>query len=161
MTQFNKEQLQKLYHYGLALSADKNLAFDLVQSTLERCLRHKNQPDNQMAYARTILRNLFIDHHRHRNIINEEVYEDEVVSLHIGMQPLEQLMIDRDELDKIWKFLKPFETEILYLWAVEGYSIEDVAKQLGIPKGTALARIHRLRAKLKTAFQSPKQGGIA
>jgi|TARA_R110001599_G_scaffold85345_6_gene229178 RNA polymerase sigma-70 factor (ECF subfamily) len=114
-----------------------------------------------MAYARTILRNLFIDHHRHLSKINEETYEDEIVSLHIGMQTLEQLMINRDQLDKIWAFLKPFETEVLYLWAVEGYSLEEVAKQLGIPKGTALARVHRLRSKLKTLLDDSQQGDTA
>lgn len=161
MTLFDKDELQLLYQYGLSLSSNKDLAYDLLQSTLERCLRLKEQPDKPMAYARTILRNLFIDHHRYLTKVNEEVYEDDVVSLHIGMQPLEDMLIDRDELDKIWAFLKPFETEVLYLWAVEGYSLEEVAKQLEIPKGTALARVHRLRTKLKTLLNHTQKGDTA
>ena len=161
MTPFNKAQLQKLYHYAMSLCSDKDLALDLVQSTIERYLRNNTQATSPMAYARTILRNLFIDHHRHKNKAVEEVYDDEVVSLHMGMQTLEQLMINRDELDKIWASLKPFETEVLYLWAVEGFTVEDVAKQLDIPKGTVLARIHRLRTKLKTQHRLPQEGGVA
>lgn len=115
MTHFNKDQIQKLYHYALSLSKNTDNAYDLVQSTLERCLRHSAQPDNQMAYARTILRNLFIDAYRIQEQVQEESYDDEIVSMHLDMQPLEQLMIDRDELEKIWSLLQPFETEVLYL----------------------------------------------
>ena len=161
MMKFDKDELQRLYQYGLSLSRDVDFSYDLVQSTVERCLRHGTQPDNQLAYARTVLRNIFLDHYRHQSKVIEEPYEDEVVSLHLEMQSLEQVMIARDELDKVWDLLKPFEAEILFLWAVEGYSIQEVADQIGIPKGTALARVHRLRIRLKDLMNGAQRSDTA
>jgi len=161
MISFDRSDIQKLYQYGVSLCHDNDLAYDLVQSTLERCLKLENEPSNKIAYARTVLRNIFIDHYRHQTKFPEEVYDDEIVSLNLELQSLEQVMIDKDELNKVWKLLKPFETEILFLWAVEGHSTQEISEQIGIPKGTILARIHRLRKRLKEVLGVSYQGDIA
>ena len=161
MKSFDRSEIQKLYQYGVSLCHDNDLAYDLVQSTLERCLKTKTQAINKMSYARTVLRNVFIDHYRHQKKFPEELYDDEIVSLDLDLQSLEQVMIDRDELDKVWKSLKPSETEILFLWAVEGHSTKEISDQTGIPKGTILARIHRLRKRLKEVLGVSYLGDIA
>ena len=159
--QFSRIDIQKLYQYSVALCHDDSLAFDLVQSALERCLKADTVPNNHMSYARTVLRNLFIDHYRHHNRFPTDEYNDEVVSIDLELKSLEQVIIDQNELDYVWKLLKPFETEILFLWAVEGLSIQDISDQVGIPKGTILAKIHRLRKRLKEVLGVSYRGDIA
>jgi len=44
---------------------------------------------------------------------------------------------------------------------VEGYSTQQISEQTGIPKGTILARIHRLRKRLKEVLGVSYQGDIA
>lgn len=161
MINFEREEIQKLYQYAVSLCRDNDFAFDLVQSTLERCIKLSTPPNNKMSYARTVLRNMFIDYYRHQNKFPEDSYDDEIVSIDLEMQSLEQVMINKDQLEKAWKLLKPFETEILFLWAVEGHSIQAISDQIGIPKGTALARIHRLRKRLKDVLGVSYQGDIA
>lgn len=161
MMNYEREEIQKLYQYAVSLCRDNDFSYDLVQSTLERCLKLSALPKNKMSYARTILRNIFIDHYRHQKKFPEDTYDDEVVSLDLEMQSLEQIIINKDQLEKAWQLLKPFETEILFLWAVEGHSIQAISDQIGIPKGTALARIHRLRKRLKDILGVSYQGDIA
>ena len=56
---------------------------------------------------------------------------------------------DRTELEWIWPSLSFMEREILFLWAVEGYSTDEVASQLDRPRNTVLSIIHRMRKRLK------------
>ena len=161
MISFDRDDIQKLYQYGVSLCRDNDFAYDLVQSTIERCLKLKSSPNNKLSYARTVLRNIFIDHYRHQTKFPVDTYDDEIVSIDLELQSLEQMMINKDQLEKAWELLKPFETEILFLWAVEGYSIQEIADQIGIPKGTALARIHRLRKRLKEVLGVSYKGDIA
>lgn len=161
MTNYEREEIQKLYQYAVSLCRDNDFAYDLVQSTLERCLKLSSPPNNKMSYARTILRNIFIDYYRHQKKFPEDTYDDEIVSLDLEMQSLEQIIINKDQLDKAWQLLNPFETEILFLWAVEGHSIQAISDQIDIPKGTLLARIHRLRKRLKDILGVSNQGDIA
>jgi RNA polymerase sigma-70 factor (ECF subfamily) len=158
MINFDREDIQKLYQYAVSLCRDNDFSYDLVQSTLERCLKLSTLPNNKMSYARTVLRNIFIDHYRHQNKFPEDSYDDEIVSIDLELQSLERIMIGKDQLEKAWQLLKPFETEILFLWAVEGHTTQAISEQIGIPKGTVLARIHRLRKRLKEVLGVSYQG---
>ena len=57
--------------------------------------------------------------------------------------------------------LTPHEREILFLWAVEGFTVQDIANDLGIPKGTILSRLHRLKIKVKNKFGAGNKIGEA
>jgi RNA polymerase sigma-70 factor (ECF subfamily) len=48
--------------------------------------------------------------------------------------------------------LNPVEREILYFWAIEGFSTTEVAKIMKMPKGTVLSKIHRMRIAIKQRF---------
>ena len=57
-------------------------------------------------------------------------------------------MIAQHDLDVVIAVLEPMERELLFLWAVEGYTAQELADQTGAPRGTVLARLHRLRSKI-------------
>ena len=40
----------------------------------------------------------------------------------------------------------------MFLWAVEEYSVQEVANMQGKPKGTLLSKIHRLKQRLTAKF---------
>lgn len=146
----NSQQLQGLFQYGMVLCGDRELAKDLVQAAIENYLaREKAHIDQPIAYLRRSMKNAFIDHYRKRQRYSVEVFE-EGGTTDISLHNFEQLHIQRDLLDKLWPELDSLDREILYHWAVLGYSTDECCAELEIPRGSLLSRIHRLRKRLKS-----------
>lgn len=152
-----QQQLNQLYRYCYALSLHRDNAYDLLQTALEKYLRHPARNKHQeMAYLRRIIRNQFIDNTRRDKRIGFESYDElgnsqqnvENDVLAIGTQGLENLLINEQQIEQIWLILDASEREIIFLWAVEGYTAAEIASELEIPRGTVLSKIHRLRKKV-------------
>ena len=148
---FDRDRLNRLYRYAFTLTCDESEAFDLVQDTVERCLKNPPHSTHALdAWARRILRNRFIDIKRRQSVVEElpasEAIDTELVA--IDVSSLEQVIIDQDQLRRIWAKLQPVEREILYYWAVEEMSAEEIADVMATRRGTVLSRIHRLRKRL-------------
>ncbi|MBK1705517.1 RNA polymerase sigma factor [Halochromatium glycolicum] len=147
---FDRAMLNRLYRYCLALTKHEAAAYDLLQDGLERYLRSAPaDPDDPMALLRRILRNRFVDGLRNRGeqLLSEAVpLEPECLA--IGFGSLEDIAITTQTLEQIWDRLGPFDRELLLLWALEGRTAREVAELQGVPHGTVLARIHRLRRRL-------------
>ena len=147
---FSSEQLQLLYGYGCALTGDEQQAHDLLHDAIEKCLqRPPNAANTLLAYTRTIMRNLFIDGQRHQQRFTEVPFDETDSALEMDTKLLDEMLITRSELDRLWRLFDPIEQEILYLWAVEGHTTSQIARIVGKPRGTILARLHRLRKKVE------------
>ena len=146
----NNELLQKLYRYAYTLTDNEPDAYDLLHDVLEKYF--SNNPGNlecTEAWLKTLIKNRFIDLWRRAKKIKLEPLEkihEELIDL--DLRNLEDLAILADEFDSIWKKLFDDEREILYYWAIEGFSTSEVANILGLPKGTILSKIYRLRQRL-------------
>lgn len=150
MAVFEREALNRLYRYAYTLCADEAAAYDLLQDTVERCLR---QPPGEMvcpeAYARRVMRNRFIDiGRRTRSAPEQSSLDGESEMLAIDTHCLESLVVTEDLVRRAWGLMDPFEREILYYWAVEGLTAAEIAVHLQTRRGTVLSRIHRLRQRL-------------
>lgn len=147
----DEETLQKLYRYGVALTNHAQDAYDLVQDALEKILiKPPRDNRNVTAYLRTVMRNQFIDSYRRQQRFPEVEFDDTTEALDLNTDALEQTFIKRDELEKVWQTLDWQDREILFLWAVEGYSYQEIAEKMTLPRGTVLSRIHRVRKNLQT-----------
>jgi RNA polymerase sigma-70 factor (ECF subfamily) len=153
----NEAELNGLYRYALALSRDKDDAYDLLQASLENYLielKRATRPiDNPPVYLRTLIRNRHIDQLRHQQRWKNEAFE-ECATYDISPDSLEQSCIDADSLRVIWRELSPLDRDILYHWAVLGYSMEEVSAQLDVPRGTLLSRLHRLRKNIDSRYSN-------
>jgi RNA polymerase sigma-70 factor (ECF subfamily) len=77
---------------------------------------------------------------------------------------LEDIVIAEYEVEAIMAILEPLERELLYFWAVEGYTAQEIADWTDSPRGTVLSRIHRLRQKIlrrREAAGTGIQGSIS
>lgn len=160
---FDQEALNKLYQYAISLCGIEADAYDLLQSALEKFLnaqRSHTSIDNPGAYMRRIIRNLYIDQYRKNQRQPSDEFDEEqhTAISDISGQSLEQLVIERNTLEQLWQQLNDKERELLYLWAVLGHTIDEIAAELDCPRGTLLARIHRLRKKLQS---KPATGATA
>ncbi len=69
------------------------------------------------------------------------------------------LVIAEHDMGLIWDQLDAFDREILFYWAVEGYSLQEIANQIDVPRGTLLSRVHRLRKKITDSMEVATESG--
>lgn len=147
---FDKKELNGFYRYCLALTGDEQEAWDLLQNGLEKWVQHADQEVRQPeAYFKRMLRNRFIDDYRRAGRRPEQSYDDDAV-VSMNARSLDDIIATRQEADAVLHHLAPEDREILYLWAVEEYTAQDIADHLEIPRGTILSRLYRLRNKIRT-----------
>lgn len=152
---FSKELLNTLYRYAYSLCQDADLAFDLVQSCCEKVLSHKKPIVNLKKYSMRVVRNTYIDHYRRNKL--ELIVDSELEDVyHLGgdqiLYDLENHMIDKQHSALLLNDMHDYEQELLFLWAVEGFTITEISRLLDIPRGTILARLARLKKRLVKKF---------
>lgn len=147
---FDQPTLNRLYRYCHSLCEQESDAFDLLQTAVERCLRSPPEnPDAGCRYAMRIIRNVFIDEYRRKQTIAFELFDEASHAIDYDIASLEDVVLERKELERVWPTLSIVEREILFMWAVEGYSTDEVASQLEKPRNSVLSIIHRMRKRLK------------
>jgi len=146
----DRTALQRLYRYGFSLTHDQDAAYDLLQDALEISLR--KTPDKLEAaigYVQRIMRNRFIDQYRRDNrypTVSLDSNADDPIN--IDPRVLEDIVVAEQEVESIMAMLEPLERELLFFWAVEGCTAQEIADRTDAPRGTVLSRIHRLRQKI-------------
>jgi len=162
---FNKTELNFFYKYCVALSRDEQIACDLLQSSLEKLVRRPITKEKQTkAYFLRMIKNEYIDGLRKSEAFKSESFDEEVHVAEIGPNALDDLLISKEEVKLILENTSLEESEMLFLWAVEGFTIEEIAEFFEKPKGTILAKLFRLRAKLKAILSrgrvESERGGL-
>ena len=143
--------LQRGFRYALALTHHAAQAEDLVQ---EACLRLLNRNMAiELPLLFKIIRNRFIDLYRHTKRFPTDSLSSETNVIHLDVSQTtasdEALMADGDMLAKSLGRLNMEEREAFYLWAVEGYTANEIAQLGSMSRNTVLSRIHRTRKKLR------------
>jgi len=150
---FDAEQLNSLYRYCFSLTGEEHESYDLLQSSIEKFLKADSKGvDNKIAYIKKIIRNHYIDLCRKHSKINEEQYDETVTYVDMNTNSLEKIIASQYQLEAVWRELTVLEREIMYFWAVEGYTTDELAEFLEMPRGTLLSKIHRLRKRLEVQF---------
>ena len=157
----NRDLLNNLYRYCFTLAGNESDAYDLLQASVEKYLKKSAESvKNENAYIKRIIRNQYIDEYRKQSRVDEEPFDDTVTYIDMDTKPLEQIVASQQQVESVWQQLTSNEREIMYFWAVEGYSTSELAELLGVPRGTLLSKIHRLRARLETSFSESSREGI-
>jgi RNA polymerase sigma-70 factor (ECF subfamily) len=89
--------------------------------------------------------------------------ENDNQPVNIDPRVMEDIVIAEHEVAALMAMLEPLERELLYCWAVEGYTAQEIADWTDSPRGTVLSRIHRLRQKIlrrRDVAGTVLQGGI-
>ena len=146
----DRRVFDQLYRYCYSLLGEEDRACDLLQSAFEKYLLagHSVMEVNK-RYLMTIIRHQWIDDWRKNGRIETERFDDQK-HVDFDIATLEQTVVDQDTLAALWAGFDEVEREILFLWAVEGYTTSEVAAWMKLPRGTVLSRISRLRKRVQT-----------
>jgi RNA polymerase sigma-70 factor (ECF subfamily) len=152
MKSLDDETLQRAYRYAMSLSNDHDLAKDLVHSAYVKVLeKHTGHVDNLHYYFLRTIRNVFIDHMRLDKRWSMIVDDDEEAknnTVDMTVDTLESITINQNILATLWLEFTAEERELLYLWAIEEYTMKEISELTDIPRGTLLSRVHRIRKKV-------------
>ena len=92
---FSKEELNTFYRYCISLTGDENSAWDLLQSCLEKYVKHETfEVIDSKAYFRRMIRNQFIDDQRREG--NQQYYEldEEKTVIQIDLKSLDNIIVE-------------------------------------------------------------------
>ena len=149
-----EDNLQQLYRYSYTLACNEHDAYDLLQSSLEKYLTKTSTDKNPLGYIKRIIKNQFIDNYRHNKLIDFDEYEDTIISFEGNIDELEKMIITEDMVTTILQSLSPDEREIIYYWAYEGYTAQQISDTTKTPRGTILSKLHRIRNRLCKQFDT-------
>jgi len=148
---FEQDDLNKLYRFCYSLTLDETAAYDLLQNSLEKFLKNNSEKQHKLAFMYQIIRHQFIDEYRKQSKQKSEPFEEQEY-IDFDVKTLESIHIDEDLIEQVLDYLDPLEREIIFYWAIEGYTTQQIADMLSMPKGTVLSKIHRMRQRIKQQF---------
>jgi RNA polymerase sigma-70 factor (ECF subfamily) len=111
--------------------------------------------ENPQAYIKTIIRNMFFDQERRNKVIPMiSIDSDDAPSIEtFDDSSMDDVLINQHDVQRLTENLTAEENELLYLWAVEEHSTEEIAKIYKQPKGTILSKLHRLKKRINNHAQ--------
>lgn len=155
----DEASLNRLFYYCQALTGSRADAYDLLHDALEKFLQQKSHDIKQPeAFVRKIARNRFIDLQRRAARTRFEVLEEQPAPESLENE-LECLIVNETTLQTVWAALNAGEREVVFLWAVEGMTAQQIADELHLSRSAVLVRLKRMRDKVKQRFPAMAGGG--
>ena len=142
------ELIPRLRRYARALVGDRARADDLVQDTLERALVkfHLWRPGSDLrAWLFTVMHNVQVNQVRASR--DHAMLDDDGDEMAVA--PTQGAALEIRDLERALALIPSEQREVLLLIALEDMSYAEVANALGIPIGTVMSRLSRVREKLR------------
>ena len=147
-----------LYRYAYWLAGDKSTAEDLVQETYLRAWRFLDSLKDEASaksWLTTILRRENARRFERKQLDYSDVEMDSLPSTQSDFDARPEVVALRIALKK----LPTAYREPLILQVLEGYTLEDIAKIMSLPRNTVATRLHRARQKLKQQLENDERIG--
>ncbi|NQZ10559.1 MAG: sigma-70 family RNA polymerase sigma factor [Algicola sp.] len=153
-----KQMSKSAFNLAQQILKHQDDAADVLQDAVHVALSHDSVPDHQGSDFKPwffrVVRNKAIDKFRQRKVhAVDEVDTDELETT--TDEPSKQL----EQVQQAAALRAAIETlsfehrEIILLRDFHGMSYDDIAKVIGVAKGSVMSRLHRARLALKKAFE--------
>jgi RNA polymerase sigma-70 factor (ECF subfamily) len=165
-------EIPVLYRVALSLAGQPADAEDLVQDTLIRAYRAIDRFDGAFprAWLLTILRHTHLNRVRVRSAVllsDGDAVAATMDRLGTATPAAEEVVVS--ELFEVvvaeaMSSLPEKHRQVIQLVDIEGWSYQEAADRLGVPRGTVMSRLHRartsIRAQLAAAGLAPRKKGM-
>jgi len=151
---------KQAFALALRLLNNQDDALEVVQTSIEKGLNHAGAPalDNEefKPWLFTVVRNKSIDILRRKKRLPHVEHEDYHSHAPRTSEPdrsLQQLQL-KETIEQALEQLNMQQKEIVLLRDYHNFSYADIAKILGIAKGSVMSRLHRARMALREILVS-------
>lgn len=157
---------KKLYYnfYGFAMgiclryARDRDEAVEILNDGFFKVLTRLQQYDPAkpfLPWLARIMTNTSIDHYRSqlRHPVTSDLTEMEIH----GEDAVIESKLNYDDLIKLIQSLPPGYRAVFNLYAIDGYTHEEIAEQLGISAGTSKSNLFKARQKLRMMLEKQKE----
>jgi RNA polymerase sigma-70 factor (ECF subfamily) len=149
----DKPLLNQLFRYAISLTHQEDQAYDVLQSCVEKFLKADHSSIQSVeAYLMRMIRNEFIDQTRKKcfySDVGPEVVSKISDESALGTLSMEDVFIQQSEVESLLGTMSGDERELLFLWAVEEYTLEEISQMKQVPRGTLLSKLHRLKKRVQ------------
>jgi len=145
-----------LHRYAYSLAGDSATAEDLVQETYLRAWRFMDSLKEEKAaksWLTTILRRENARRFERKRLEYSDVDLDSLPATQSDFDTRPEVLALRIAL----KRLPVTYREPLILQVLEGYTLEDIAQIMSLPRNTVATRLHRARQRLKQQLENDER----
>lgn len=118
-----RQTVKKLYSFVYSQLSNREEAEDITQEAYLRCLRQNPPTLPPYSYLKQTARNLIIDRHRHRSVVQEHLPK-----LHPSEPLPEEDWLEQAVIRELWEKLPPDYQQVLDLRILQGYSRKETAQ---------------------------------
>ena len=143
------------FRYAFWLCKDRDIAEDIVQESFTRAWKSLDQLTDDKAaksWLFTIVRRENARRFERSKPPMETLETNEIIASKGNYDTSIEAFVLRQALARLNEEYR----EPLILQVIGGYSMEEIAQQLGLSKGAVMTRVHRARKKLRDALGEPK-----
>lgn len=142
-----EENRSRLFAYLLRMTGSSDMAHDILQESITRCLDHYRDRDVSPSLLFTVARNAYIDHVRKsaRNAVLEDVHAD-------CRADQERDAIAKDRFRRVLMGMQELceeDRDILSMVAGGDLSYGEISTVLGLSVANIKVRVHRARLRLR------------
>ncbi|MBE1300604.1 MAG: sigma-70 family RNA polymerase sigma factor [Alteromonadaceae bacterium] len=144
------KELPRLRRFAYSLTGNKSDADDLVQNLIVKML-NKGIPDSvePVPWLLRVCKNMWLDEIRARDVRVRAVQENKIPQAKAEtLEEVQEIAYSVDQILEVLQSLPEEQRAIISLVIVEGFSYNEAAEVLEIPKGTVMSRLSRARHKL-------------
>jgi RNA polymerase sigma-70 factor (ECF subfamily) len=162
VTEFSSQLIEleeKLNHFALSLTANKNDAKDLLQDTYLKALANKEHFENETnlkAWTYTIMKNTFINNYRRG--MRQNMIFDSTKDLFFLSQNKDTCNCEPDSTfreKEIRNMIEQLDNDLKvpFKMYLQGYKYKEISEILGVKIGTIKSRIFFTRKRLAENLQ--------
>ena len=157
---------KKLYYnfYGFAMAIclryarDRDEANEILNQGFYKVLTNLGRYDSNkpfLPWLARIMTNTAIDHYRSqmRHPVTDDISELEIY----GENPVIDAKLNYEDLIKLVQALPPGYRAVFNLYAIDGFTHDEIAVQLGISTGTSKSNLFKARQKLAAMLDAQKK----
>ncbi len=171
ITQLYNMTKDNVYYTIKTMISDEDTAQDLTQDTFLKAMKHLeqlNEPAAFRGWIKKIARNMTIDALRKRKVIffTQMVSSDSEEAIEFEddrQENLPEVVIDRQEtarlLGEILDALSAEQRVVTELFYYEGFSVKEIAQELGVSENTVKSRLKYARNKIETGVLELEKKG--
>lgn len=161
MEELLKSNIDKIFSYSLFITGNRDRALDLMQDTILTVLNKKHlykEESHFKSWIFRVLKNNYLNQLKKEGV-KKEVYLSDLandgdsssVFINESNGKIEELNdpILREKINSVISSIPMDYREVVIFIELDGMSYEETAKELNIPVGTVMSRLHRGRSYLR------------